>query len=281
MNHSFDIDHAKAYGLPEAIIISNFQFWISRNKANGENERDGRTWTYNSVRALKELFPYLTSDRITGALNRLVEHGVLVSGVYNARAADRTKWFAFADESLFLPMNSHLGKSPNGIGKTPTFHLGKSPNGITGKPKCLVKKDINEDITTVNTVPESGFDVFWSAYPKKVSKGQAEKAWAKFKLESNASLQEKILTAIDAAKHGEQWKRNNGQYIPNPATWLNAKGWEDELPAPRPESNGFNQNGKFDPTAYVNQQGSGHESASNATGRSTGDTIDVEAKFVE
>ena len=27
----------------------------------------------------------------------------------------------------------------------------------------------------------------------------------------------------------EQWKKDNGKYIPYPSSWLNAKGWEDEI----------------------------------------------------
>lgn len=145
MNHCFDIDYAAQYGLIESILISNFQFWIAKNKANGENQKDGRTWTYNSVRALQELFPYLTPDKISGALNRLVEHEVLVAGVYNQRPADRTKWYAFNDESLFLPTLSHLGKSK--------MDSGENPNALPGNPKSLVKKDINKDGVRASRLP--------------------------------------------------------------------------------------------------------------------------------
>lgn len=133
------------YGMAEAVLIANFQFWIAKNKANGENSRDGRTWTYNSVRALQELFPYLTPDKISGALNRLVDQGVLVAGVYNPRPADRTKWYAFHDELLFLPTLSHLGKSKMDSGKT--------PNGLPENPKSLVKKDVNTDGGRASRLP--------------------------------------------------------------------------------------------------------------------------------
>ncbi len=118
MNHSFDIDHARLYGIPEAILISNFQFWIARNKANGENLREGRTWTYNSVKAFKELFPYLSIGQVRRALERLVEeHGVLVTANHNESACDRTLWYAFFDESIFLSSHFHLSNSANGSGK--------------------------------------------------------------------------------------------------------------------------------------------------------------------
>lgn len=74
--------------------------------------------------------------------------------------------------------------------------------------------------------PLSGFDSFWEAYPKKKSKGQAEKAWKA--LNSSPDLETKILEAIKQAVRCEEWRKDAGQFIPYPATWLRAKGWEDE-----------------------------------------------------
>ena len=72
------------------------------------------------------------------------------------------------------------------------------------------------------------FESFWKAYPKKVGKGAAEKAFAKAKPDD--TLTEKMLSAVEAAKRSSQWRKDGGQYIPNPATWLNQKRWDDELP---------------------------------------------------
>ena len=40
---------------------------------------------------------------------------------------------------------------------------------------------------------------------------------------------ETLLTAIDWQKRGEQWSRDNGRYVPNPATWLNQGRCDDEV----------------------------------------------------
>ena len=42
---------------------------------------------------------------------------------------------------------------------------------------------------------------------------------------------EVLLTAIEDQKKSAQWTKDNGQFIPHPATWLNGKRWEDELAA--------------------------------------------------
>ena len=74
----------------------------------------------------------------------------------------------------------------------------------------------------------AGFDDFWSAYPRKKNKGDAEKAWKAIK--PSADLLKTILEAVEVAKLGDDWRRENGRFIQYPASWLRAKGWEDERP---------------------------------------------------
>ena len=66
---------------------------------------------------------------------------------------------------------------------------------------------------------EARFLEFWKAYPKKTGKQYALKAWNKIK--PTAELHERIMQAVDAQKRSDQWRRENGRYIPNPSTWLN------------------------------------------------------------
>jgi len=71
------------------------------------------------------------------------------------------------------------------------------------------------------------FEEFYKAYPKKRNKGTAEKAWKKLPLDNG--LFDKIMKAVEASKHSPDWQKDNGTFIPYPASWLNAKGWEDEI----------------------------------------------------
>ncbi len=79
-----------------------------------------------------------------------------------------------------------------------------------------------EDRSTIT----NDFALFWSAYPKKVNKGTAEKAFNK--LHKELPDIKKLIELLELKKNSEQWKKDNGQYIPHASTWLNAKGWEDE-----------------------------------------------------
>lgn len=72
------------------------------------------------------------------------------------------------------------------------------------------------------------FDAFWAAYPKKVGKAIARRSFERVKVPA-----ETLIAAVNAQKQSQQWTKDNGQYIPNPATWLNQGRWEDELEPPK------------------------------------------------
>lgn len=72
------------------------------------------------------------------------------------------------------------------------------------------------------------FELFYSAYPKKRSPGDAEKAWRSMKPNLND-----VLSAIEWQKETPEWKKENGQFIPYPASYIRARMWENEKPAPR------------------------------------------------
>lgn len=72
-----------------------------------------------------------------------------------------------------------------------------------------------------------GFLEFWSAFPRKRGKLDAFKAWKK--LDPTIEVRENILRAIEEQKKCRQWRKDNGEYIPWPASWIRKGGWLDEL----------------------------------------------------
>jgi hypothetical protein len=77
-----------------------------------------------------------------------------------------------------------------------------------------------------------GFIEFWKCYPKKIAKPNAEKAW--MKIAPDVDLSKRIIHAISEQKLLEREE----QFIPYPASWLNARRWEDDLVAGK-SSNGL------------------------------------------
>lgn len=88
------------------------------------------------------------------------------------------------------------------------------------KGKEIKGKEIN---TPLPPKGDDDFISFWKKYPKKTGKGAALKSWQKQKPPIA-----QVLETLNWQIYTDQWQRENGQFIPNPATWLNQKRWEDE-----------------------------------------------------
>lgn len=134
------------------------------------------------------------------------------------------------------PSNPAETKGSKQAQKRNSTKNGTVPNLPDNKPENGTHKEAQKRATEPTTLepiinqPDScaqRFDRFWQAYPKKRSKGQAEKTWNKIK--PTEQLTSQMINAIERAKTSDEWLKNGGQFIPNPSTWLNAKGWDDEL----------------------------------------------------
>lgn len=143
MNHSFNIDIAQKYGIEEAIIIENLQYWILQNQANNTNFHDGYYWTFNSSEAFAKLFPYMSAQKIKRILKKLEDKNVLKTGNYNKAKYDRTKWYAIIDEWVIS-----CYKLPNptteAIVQNCTMDSSKMNNGLFKNVPPI--PDINPDI---------------------------------------------------------------------------------------------------------------------------------------
>ena len=65
------------------------------------------------------------------------------------------------------------------------------------------------------------FEEFWQCYPK----GYARECFKK--ISPTRELVNNMIEAIKDQKRSDMWKRDKGQYIPNPSTWLNQQRWLD------------------------------------------------------
>lgn len=105
----------------------------------------------------------------------------------------------------------------------------ENPKADMGKTKVSNTNRKNKSISIPQEGKDSdstsGFDAFYAAYPRHVSKVASQKAWAKLK--PNEALQQTILADIARRKRGE-WAGKDMQYIPHPSTYLNQRRWEDE-----------------------------------------------------
>lgn len=122
--------------------------------------------------------------------------------------------------------NGVKGGRPKKTEKNP-----KKPN-LTQKTETETKTDTispnGENKSPLSSPQGERFDRFWALYPNKTGKKKARESWEKLK--PSEELTETILNAVSKQKLWPKWQKDGGQYIPNPATWLNQGRWEDEPP---------------------------------------------------
>ena len=245
MNHNFSIKIAEMYGLEEAIMISNFQYWITKNKANGNHYYDGRTWTYNSVKAFEDLFPYLTPSKIRRCLESLIEQGVLIKGDYNKNRYVRTSWFAFANESMFLNQQMDLSDLTNGNGEKDKCITDINPNvkpynipPISPKGELIVKKQRAEKSSLTSPEQIEAFDQFRKLF-SGTKRGLATELACFQKHKDWAEVLPCLSQRLQAEITDRENKRKRNLFTPpwpHLSTYLNQRRWEayapENIPAP-------------------------------------------------
>jgi chorismate mutase len=80
-----------------------------------------------------------------------------------------------------------------------------------------------------------GFAEFWQEYPNHTAKANALKAWGKVP----AELHPVIMAAVAVQRISAAWTKDNGQFVPHAATWLNGKRWEDDSASPVAKQESF------------------------------------------
>ena len=138
MNHSFNVEIAKKYGIEKAVLLENFSFWIAKNTANKKNIFDGKAYTYNTAEAFETLFPYMKARKIAQILREMENEGLLLSRQFGKY--DRTKSYTLTDYALSLFCQSIIHKLDN-----ETYQNTTIKDTETG---CCLNTDINTNIDT-------------------------------------------------------------------------------------------------------------------------------------
>jgi hypothetical protein len=244
------------------LLLSQIVYWFTPDR-HGQHKtrvvRDGRRWLakpdgewHGEIR--------LTPDQARRARGILKEKGLIVVECFKFDGAPTTH--ISLNENAILAAIYQLdnqaqeqagpnpsGPEPKSIRDGAHFHLGHSPNPSGPEPKSLT--ETTTEITTETTTEREGecaqgaraptpkskmldesFDVFWQAWPQKVARLNAQKAWRKLK--PSADLQATILKDIAArASQDKNWLEG---FIPHAATYLNQRRWEDEILTSKPPS---------------------------------------------
>lgn len=165
--------------------------------------------------------------------------------VDRVREADITRWIAACEKAGVIALYSHDGKPLLQMLDTrwqarsePKYPLPNAAGSVGLQPPDNSCAQVNssapvfvvgvEDVDVTPKAPKGAdgrFEEFWRAYPSKTGKDAARRAFEKRK--PDADLLAQMLSAIEAQKSSAKWTKDGGQYIPNPATWLNQGRWMD------------------------------------------------------
>ena len=228
-----------------AILLQQITYWTPR-----AHDADG--WIYKSEKAWMEEIGY-TLKELRGAMQELLTRKFIKREYDRTRHELRVQLQVETYNSAIQGLceqrtKEHMPKEnvlKRHVLKGNVAHTKREP-AIYQKGTCtynVVSRDDTEMTPEMITPPSpsrsrervlEGFAEFWPKYPKKKNKGDAERAWAV--IHPDFTLRQRILTALEEARRSQEWLRERGRFIPYPATWLRAKGWEDEYLAPEQPS---------------------------------------------
>ena len=196
------------------------------------------------------IFEYQTSGSVPGDLSPMLK--MAFAFMKNQFDRDNEQYKKIRQNRIENGKKGGRPKKPNG------FENNQMVFEETEKKQTKAKKAVNANVNANANVnvnvndyqspqdhPKGAdviferFERFWAAYPRKVGKGAAANAFKKIK--PSEELVQKMLDAITAQNQSDQWKKDGGQYIPNPATWLNQSRWEDETARPAEKDISLNE----------------------------------------
>ena len=143
--HSYNVSvAADTKNINAAVIFHNICFWVEQNYANERNFINGKYWTYNTVKAFRTMFPEMTANQISYALQKLEEKGYIESAFLCEDTRDRTKWYTVCDFDKWI----HVQKSNSGISD-----MAKENSNMGAENSEIFNNNINTKDTDTDNKP--------------------------------------------------------------------------------------------------------------------------------
>jgi hypothetical protein len=238
------LDHPKVIAISRSLHCSKqFRDWLT---PGGGGEGNGQILSDSALRCVTTalLMRVWSVAREHGKFSGddlVLEHSELVdidqmAGAPGVGQAMQSVRWAIVRRGVILPNFKEFNVPMTAAEKQREYRIrhGKGNGAVTetlpseGNEKAKNVTSRVEKRRTKTPLPPSGaFERFWTAYPRKKSRGRAEQAWRAIK--PDEQLAERIIAAVERAKTSADWQREGGRFMPYPASWLNAKGWEDEV----------------------------------------------------
>jgi hypothetical protein len=194
---------ARLLGLNESIMLQQIHYWLHRGYGK---EHDGEMWIYNSISQWEAQVSFLSRKQIRYALERLEDRGMVVTGQYNQKKFDRTKWYRI-DYSAVRDIEASAFATE---GK-PSARDGK-PSATEGKPSALQGEPIPETTPEITSETTSE-DVYTPSAVEGVE---------------NPDRDEPIPEWLNRLRTLPLWSRRGAKQEIELIQWIAGKGYSDE-----------------------------------------------------
>ena len=221
-----------------------YSFMLDRVSLSKKDEewvdRDGRVFIYFRIQEVMSLFQ-IANEKAT-KLYKELENAGLIQREKNGYGKPIRIYVCDVLEGIHENRESIITESVTNTHENREYIVTKNrSNTHENRDTSLYETENNDtDLSDTNNLPpnpptggtgeaadaDSDFDRFWEEYPRKQGKGAALKAYRKARKKITA---EEMLSAVRRQKASWDWTKDGGQYVPQPATWLNQERWSDEL----------------------------------------------------
>lgn len=237
MEHALNVNVAIKFDTDTALFLHHLKHWTFKNLANKKHLHDGLCWTYDTLDALADIFPYWSRRQLERVINNCVKNGLIVKGNYNTTSYDRTCWYALTPKSYWfypeLAQEKYLKAlyytiSPNG-----EIDYTEWGNGYPQTVTTIPDTNTNTDPDTKKppkppTEVCARFKEFWDLYPVQVAEGVCLRYWKKTKL---AKIADEIIGKLQKQiKNDDKFLRG---FVRNPSRYLREEGWKDAINKPK------------------------------------------------
>ncbi|WP_405405253.1 hypothetical protein [Paracoccus sp. Ld10] len=217
--HSFDAEvAAQVRSVNAAVIYRNLVFWVRHNEANRRNFHEGRYWTYNSLAAFDEQFPYLTAKQIRTALDKLVDAGLIVKGNFAEDRFKHANWYALGETIC-----------PKGQTEVPQRSNETSAlEGETSAPegKCIKNRYKPDSKPYPRDVADTEIQAVWDAYPADRRRNRERCQHLVSKALEEVALCDLVAAASAYTAESAEFSRSLVSFLDN---WLRAGRWRRNL----------------------------------------------------
>ncbi len=138
-----DRELAKAFGLNEAIVLQQLNYWLNGKSAKLIN---GRKWIYNSYKQWqKDNFPFWSLATVRRAIENCEKKGLIITGNFNKAGFDKTKWYSIDYDAVDRGMSKRCAQNEQ-------TDCSKRANGVAQNEQTNTRdySEITTEITTDN-----------------------------------------------------------------------------------------------------------------------------------